>query len=218
MVESNCKAIVIERIIYLTNIALATVYAILTPYVQILIKLDSKDNGTNASILMQNTGGAAAKHVKLIDKTPEKIAMCDIFSTENITLGETGPKLLEANMQRFVQGAGSFVNISLMIKAKPSINYTKSYAAFATYDQGSTIGGFSLKSPQYLTYIIYFIIYVPVSIFVILYLRRLIYRRTIKRLQYFLIGWKRSSDPAANKKRALEIFENNGDRYRSNTW
>ena len=85
-------------------------------------------------------------------------------------------------MQRFVQGAGSFVNISLTIKANPKINYTRNYAAFATYDQGSIIGGFSLKSPQYMTYIIFFIIDIAASIAAIFYLRRLIYERRLRYL------------------------------------
>jgi hypothetical protein len=90
---------------------------------------------------MVNTGGAAAKYVKLMVNTPEEITTCDNFSTEIITLGKVKPKLLEGNIQRFVQGSGSLVNISLMIKTKPNINYTKYYAAFVTYDQGSNIGG-----------------------------------------------------------------------------
>jgi len=149
------------------------------PYVQILIKSDGKDN-RNASILVVNTGGAAATHVKLMVKAPEEIIVSNNFSTDNITLQKVNPKLLEGNMQRFVQGPGSLVNISLMIKAKPNINYTKSYAAFVTYDQGSNTGGYSLKSPQYMTYIIYFIIYVPVVIFIfysISRVRRFYYKR-----------------------------------------
>jgi len=101
-----------------------------------------------------------------------------------MTLEKPKPTILEGNMQRFVQGAGSFVNISLTInKANPKINYTTNYAAFVTYDQGSNIGGFSLKSPQYMTYIIYFIIYIAASILGIFFLRRLIYRRRVLYLQ-----------------------------------
>jgi hypothetical protein len=154
------------------------------PNVQILIKPDGKHNGNNAWILMVNIGGAAAKHVKLLVSAPEEIIRYDNFSTENMTLEKPKPTILEGNMQRFVQGAGSFVNISLTInKANPKINYTTNYAAFVTYDQGSNIGGFSLKSPQYMTYIIYFIIYIAASIVGIFFLRRLIYRRRILYLQ-----------------------------------
>ncbi|MGA9170321.1 MAG: hypothetical protein WBZ20_09270 [Nitrososphaeraceae archaeon] len=89
------------------------------PNVQILIKPDGKRNGNNAWILMVNSGGAAAKHVKLMVSAPKEIIGYDNFSTENMTLEKPKPKptILEGNMQRFVQGAGSFVNISLTIKA-----------------------------------------------------------------------------------------------------
>jgi hypothetical protein len=151
------------------------------PYVQVLIKPDSKHNGSNATILMVNIGGTAAKHVKLTVKTPEEITSNDTFNTENITLQKVNPKLLQGDMKRFVQGAGSLVNISLAIKAKPNINYTQNYAAFVTYDQGSNIGGFSFKSPQYITYIIIFIVYTISAIVCIHYIRRIpSHRRTGK--------------------------------------
>jgi hypothetical protein len=55
------------------------------PNVQILIKPDGKRNGNNAWILMVNSGGAAAKHVKLMVSAPKEIIGYDNFSTENMT-------------------------------------------------------------------------------------------------------------------------------------
>jgi hypothetical protein len=153
------------------------------PYVGILIKPDGKHNGNNTSILFENTGGAAAKHVKLMVKTPEEIIRYDNFSTENITLRKVTPRLLEGNMQRFVQGAGSLVNINLTIKAKPNINYTKGYAAFVTYDQGSNTEAFPLNPPNRIYYIIVLILYIPTTILVIFFYRGFIYRMRVRKLE-----------------------------------
>ena len=49
------------------------------PNVQILIKPDGKHHGNNAWILMVNTGGASAKHVKLMVYAPEEIIRYDNF-------------------------------------------------------------------------------------------------------------------------------------------
>src|SRR5207249_4023102 len=83
-----------------------------TPNVQIQIKPDGKQNGINAWFLVKNTGQVAAKHVKLTVSAPEGITRNYTFSTENMTLESPRPTILEANMQRLVQGSGSFVNIS----------------------------------------------------------------------------------------------------------
>ena len=113
---------------------------------------------------MVNIGGTAAKHVKLTVKAPEEINGYNGFSTENMSLQKAMPRVLQGYIPRFVQGDGSLVNISLMIKATPKINYSKSYAAFVTHDQGSNTGGYLLTYPQYTNYIILFIIYTAASV------------------------------------------------------
>jgi hypothetical protein len=118
--------------------------------------------------------------------TDQKITRNDTFSTENITLEKPKPTILEGNMQRLVQGGGSFVAINLSIQAKPTINYAGDYAAFVTYDQGSTIGEFSLKPPEYIiniTYIVGFVVGIIGYIIGIVILMRRRYRRRVMRIQ-----------------------------------
>lgn len=93
------------------------------PYIQVLITPDSKHDGNKATILMVNIGGTAAKHVRLTVKAPEEIIGYNGFNTENMSLQQqkTTPRVLQADIPRLVQGNGSLVNISLMIKAKPNI-------------------------------------------------------------------------------------------------
>jgi hypothetical protein len=166
------------------------------PNVQVQIKPDGKHNGNNAWFLVKNTGQLAAKHVKLTISAPEEITRNETFSTENMTLEKPRPTILEANMQRLVKGEGSFVNISLAIKAKPNINYINRYVASVTYDEGSNKGGPSIEYPQYTTYIIYFIIYIAASIAAIFFFRRLIYRRRYFKL---LVTLYEQTENATNK-------------------
>ena len=94
---------------------------------------------------------------------------------------KTTPRVLQADIPRLVQGNGSLVNISLMIKAKPNINYTRYYTAFVTYDQGSNTGGYLLKPPEYGYYIVLFSTYIGAFIGAIYYLRRLFYKRKVRK-------------------------------------
>lgn len=128
------------------------------PYVQILIEPDHK-NVHRASFVMSNTGGVAATHLQLVVLSPERVINYSNFSTENISLTRVNTTVLEGNVRRLVQGDGSFVEISLTIAAKPNINYTNGYRAYATFDQGSIVGGLSLKPNPNTQYIYYIVLY-----------------------------------------------------------
>lgn len=175
-------------IVTIFNFFISSFYA---PDVQVLIKPNYEQHGNNSSVLMVNHGGAAAGDVKLTVKTPKEIKKIENFSTESISLKQVNSTLLEGNMKRFVQGNGSLVNIKIIIKRIPNINYTKDYTknitAFVTYDQGSNIGRYWLESHQYDKYIYYLIIYIAAFIAAIFSFRRLIYRRRLRRLKRRLL-------------------------------
>jgi len=132
----------------------------------------NEEDGRKASFLLSNAGGSAATHLKFLLKTPQKILRLTNLSSENATLTNPNDTILEANLKRFVQGEGSFVSINITMTA-PS----KNYHAFATFDQGSTTGTFSLQ-PRFPKELLILIVAVPVyGVLVYFYIYKYAYKR-----------------------------------------
>jgi hypothetical protein len=149
------------------------------PNVQILILPEHKDQH-KVSFKMTNNGRTAATHLRLLIKAPENIVNYYNFSTENMTLKKVKPTMLEGNMLRFVEGNGSFVNIDIIIDAKPNIDYSKTYEAYATYDQGSRKGALSVTDNTSTFYIVLSVILIIANfVFIIFYRRKQRKKRVI---------------------------------------
>jgi hypothetical protein len=97
-----------------------------------------KENIYKVTIDLENKGSAAAKNLKLTMESPHNITSMHIFSTENYTKRYTNSSpILEVNIPRFVQGAGSMVRIDASIDSHSKITKNDRYIVYSTYDQGS---------------------------------------------------------------------------------
>jgi hypothetical protein len=118
---------------------------VITSLVSVLFKPDisielipDKENPYKVTVDMENKGSAAAKNLKLTMESPHNITSMHIFSTENYTKRYTNSSpILEVNIPRFVQGAGSLVRIDALIDSHSKITKNDRYIVYGTYDQGS---------------------------------------------------------------------------------
>jgi len=118
---------------------------VITSLLSVLFKPDisielipHKENPYKVTVDMENKGSAAAKNLKLTMESPHNITSMHIFSTENYTKRYTNSSpILEVNIPRFVQGAGSLVRIDALIDSHSKITKNDRYIVYSTYDQGS---------------------------------------------------------------------------------
>lgn len=94
-----------------------------------------KQNKTESSLTVSNSGTAVATNILLTLEVPSEILDKIIFSTENYTIKQESKKSLQLSIPRFANGEGSIISIQTLVNSSkfPEEGYT----IHAAHDRGS---------------------------------------------------------------------------------
>jgi hypothetical protein len=98
------------------------------------------NNYSKFSALIENTGGGPANNFTGLIITPYSIADLRSMSLASNDISTQGSNAVKISIPKFIQGEGSIVNISLIMRN--STTYSDDYEAYAIFDEGSVIGHF----------------------------------------------------------------------------